>query len=65
MNQQFSAPKNESIQETWSWPLRIDVYDKSPHLSTPTYFWLIQLFGEANVMMVKKYLRMSVLWILT
>jgi hypothetical protein len=28
---------------------------------TPMYNWLIQLFGEANVMMVKEYSRMSVL----
>ena len=48
MNQQFSAPKNESIQETWSWPLRIDVYDKSPHLTQVEYATLENLFSRTE-----------------
>src|SRR5260221_2686548 len=48
MNQQLSAPKNESIQETWSWPLRIDVYDKSPHLTQVEYATLENLFSRTE-----------------
>ncbi len=48
MNQQFSAPKNESIQETWSWPLRIDVYDTSPHLTQVEYATLENLFSRTE-----------------
>src|SRR5260370_42457193 len=48
MNQQLSAPKNESIQETWSWPLRIDGYDKSPHLTQVEYATLENLFSRTE-----------------
>src|SRR3989442_16022921 len=48
LNQQFSAPKNESIQETWSSPLRSDVYDKSPHLTQVEYATLENLFSRTE-----------------
>src|SRR5260370_38233802 len=48
MNQQLCAPKKESIQETWSWPLRIDVYDKAPHLTQVEYATLENLFSRTE-----------------
>jgi hypothetical protein len=52
----------ESVLNGKSLPIRLPVcHRKLLRVLTPMYNWLIQLFGEANVMMGKEYSRMSVL----
>ncbi len=48
MNQQFCAPQKESRQETWNWPLQVDVYDKAPHLTQIEYTTLEKLFSRTQ-----------------
>src|SRR5258707_3135340 len=48
MNQQFCAPRDESLQETWSWPLQVDMYDKAPYLTQVEYATLEKLFSRTE-----------------
>src|SRR6266487_1966229 len=48
MNQQFCAPRDESLQETWSWPLQVDMYDKAPYLTQVEYATLEKLFSRTQ-----------------
>ncbi len=49
------------LNRTITTATRTTINDITFDMSTPTYFWLFQLFGEANVMMVKEYPGTSVL----